>query len=171
LEVYRGMDNALNQRGVQGTGVGGSMSCWLCITTETNWKIIKDRNVWGVPARHKNTISRVKPGDNMLIYLKQEREKDRLTESRVVAAYEAVSEVFKDSTRIFRAPPGMGNESFPLRIKIKPIKIFSRPVEFKPLIPKLGFIKNKKKSGHLMGKAMREIPYNDYKLIFERGSR
>ncbi len=89
-----------------------------------------------------------------------------MKESRIVGEYEVVSDVFKDSKRIFKTPPGMGNESFPYRIKLKPINVFKRPVEFKPLIPKLNFIKNKKKwSGHLMGKAMRQIPEEDYKLI------
>ncbi len=63
-------------------------------------------------------------------------------------------------------PNDMGNETFPLRIKLKPVKIFDKPVKFKPLIPKLKFITNRKKwSGHLMGKAMREIPEEDYRLI------
>ncbi len=56
------------------------------------------------------------------------------------------------------------NETYPLRIKIKSIKLGE--LEFKPLIPELKFITNKKKwSGHLMGKAMRELPEKDYKLI------
>ena len=60
----------------------------------------------------------------------------------------------------------MGNETFPLRIKVKQVQIFKNPVEFKPLIPKLKFITNKKKwSGHLMGKAMRTIPQEDFELI------
>jgi len=142
------------------------MTYWLCITTEDNWKVIREENVWGVPERHKNTISKVKPGDRLLIYLKQERDKDIIKEPRIVAVYEAASEVFKDSKRIFKTPPGMGNETFPLRIKLKPVKIFKKPVEFKPLIPKLKFIKNKRMwTGHLMGKAMREIPEDDYRLI------
>jgi len=132
---------------------------WLCITTEENWKVIKEKNVWGVPERHKNTIAKVKPGDKLLIYLKQERSKDKIIEPRIVAVYEAISEVFKDSKRIFKTPAGMGNETFPLRIKLKPVKIFSTPVDFKSLIPKL------KWTGHLMGKAMREIPEEDYNLI------
>ena len=50
--------------------------------------------------------------------------------------------------------------------KLKEIKIFEPPINFKDLIPKLKFIKNKKKwSGHLMGKAMREISEEDYKTI------
>jgi predicted RNA-binding protein len=142
------------------------MTYWLCITTEENWGIIKQKNIWGVPERHKNTITRVKPGDKLLIYIKQERHKNITKEPRIVAVYEAVSEVFKDSSKIFRTPEGRGNETFPLRIKLKPVKIFDKPVEFKPLILKLKFITNKKKwSGHLMGKAMREIPEEDYNLI------
>ncbi|RLI81303.1 EVE domain-containing protein [Archaeoglobales archaeon] len=145
------------------------MAYWLCITTSENWKVIKQKNIWGVPERHKNTIAKVKPGDKFLIYLKQERDKDKIVEPRIAAAYEATSEVFKDSSRIFKSPLGIGNESFPLRIKLKPIKIFEKPVDFKSLIPKLKFIKNKQKwTGHLMGKAMRQIPEEDYNLIIKK---
>ena len=142
------------------------MTYWLCITNGENWKVIKEKNIWGVAERHKNTIARVKLGDKVLIYVKQERRKDEIVEPRIVAAYEVVSEVFKDANRIFKTPPGMGSESFPYRIKLKPLKIFSKPVDFKSLIPELKFITNKKKwSGHLMGKAMREIPEEDYEVI------
>ena len=143
------------------------MAYWLCITTEANWKVIKERNVWGVPERHKNTIAKVKPGDKLVIYLKQEKVGDEIKPSRIAGVFEVVSEPFKDSTRIFSSK-GMksSGETFPWRVKIKPIKIFDKPIEFKPLIPKLKFITNKKKwSGHLMGKAMREIPKEDFKLI------
>jgi len=143
------------------------MTYWLCITNENNWKVIREKNIWGVPERHKNTIMKVKPGDKLVIYLKQEKINDEVKESRIVAVYEVVSEPFKDSTRIFSSK-GMrsSSEIFPWRVKIKPIKIFDKPVEFKPLIPKLKFITNKKKwSGHLMGKAMREIPEEDFKKI------
>jgi len=144
------------------------MTYWLCIANEENWKVIRERNIWGVPERHKNTITKVKPGDKLLIYLKQESIGGEVKPSRIVAAYEATSGVFRDSSRIFRSPPGMGDEIFPLRVKLKPVKIFDKPIEFKPLIPKLKFIKNRQKwSGHLMGKAMREIPEEDFKLILE----
>lgn len=54
-----------------------------------------------MPERHKNTIARVKLGDKLLIYLKQERAGDEIREPRIVAVYEVISEPFKDSTRIF----------------------------------------------------------------------
>jgi predicted RNA-binding protein len=122
------------------------MAYWLCITTEENWKVIREKNIWGVPDRHKNTIAKVKPGDKLVIYVKQERYKDKVVEPKIVAVYEVVSEPFKDSTRIFSSK-GMksSGETFPWRVKIKPIKIFDKPIEFKPLIPKLKFIMNKKR--------------------------
>jgi predicted RNA-binding protein len=142
------------------------MAFWLCITNEENWEVIRSKNVWGVSERHRNTISKVKKGDRLLIYLKQERKEERVEETRIVAEYEVSSEVFRDSSRIFKSPKGMGNETFPLRIKMTAVEIFKAPVEFKPLIPKLEFIKNKKKwTGHLMGKAMKEISEKDYRLI------
>ena len=87
----------------------------------------------------------------------------QILEPKIVGIFEAVSEPYEDSKRIFKSPPHL-NETYPLRVKVKPVKLGE--VEFKPLIPKLKFITNKKKwSGHLMGKAMREIPEEDYKLI------
>ena len=138
------------------------MTYWLCITNRANWKVIKEKNVWGVPKRHSNTIAKVKPGDKLVIYLKQERENKEVLEPKIVGIFEVVSEPYEDSSRIFKAH--VPNETYPLRVKIKPVKLGE--VDFKPLIPKLKFITNKRKwSGHLMGKAMREIPEEDYKLI------
>lgn len=142
------------------------MAYWLCITTEANWKVIKEKNVWGVPERHKNTIAKVKPGDKLVIYLKQEKVNDEVKPSRIVGIYEVVSEHFKDSTRIFSSKGMRTNETFPWRVKIKPIKIFDKPVEFKPLIPKLKFIRNKRNwASHLTGRSMRNILKEDFELI------
>ncbi|MDI3475154.1 MAG: hypothetical protein PWQ79_70 [Thermococcaceae archaeon] len=139
------------------------MTYYLCINNRANWKVIKEKNVWGVPRRHRNTISKVKPGDELVIYLKQERENKEVLEPKIVGIFEVVSEPYEDSTRIFKSQPHL-NEAYPLRVRIKPVKLGE--VDFKPLIPKLKLITNKKKwSGHLMGKAMREIPEEDYKLI------
>ena len=83
--------------------------------------------------------------------------------------FEAATEVFSDNTKIFNVPKGMGIETFPLRIKLKPVELFKTPEEFKPLIPQLSFITNKQKwSGHLMGKAMRTIPEADFRTIAKK---
>jgi predicted RNA-binding protein len=148
------------------------MAYWLCITNEANWKVIREKNVWGVPERHKNTIAKVKPGDKLVIYVKQKKVGEEVRPSRIMGVYEVVSEPFKDSTRIFKTPRSIGSESFPWRVKIKPIKIFDKPIEFRPLVSKLKFITNKRKwSGHLKGKAMREIPKEDFELIWRELDR
>lgn len=127
---------------------------------------MKEKNIWGVPERHRNTIAKVKKGDTLLMYLKQEKIGNEIKASRIAGIFEAASAVYTDDKRIFKVPKGMGNETFPLRIKLKPIKILEKPVAFKPLIPKLKFITNKKVwSGHLIGKAMRTIPQEDFEVI------
>jgi len=136
---------------------------WFCITTRDNWKVVQKKNIWGVPKRHENTIKKVKPRDRLVFYVKQEIKERKVLEPAIVGIYEVVSEPYVDSTRIFKSPKGK-TENYPIRVKIKCLKIGEIP--FKQLIPKLKFIRNKKKwSGHLMGKAMREIPEEDYKLI------
>ncbi len=71
------------------------MVYWLCITTEENWKVIKQRNIWGVAERHSNTIAKVKPKDKCLIYVLSTKKNKEIIPPRIVAAYEVVSEVFE----------------------------------------------------------------------------
>jgi predicted RNA-binding protein len=60
----------------------------------------------------------------------------------------------------------MVKEVFPLRLKLKRLNLSTQTIAFKPLIPKLSFIKNKKKwGGTLQGNALLKIPEQDYKLI------
>ena len=132
---------------------------WLCITNRENWEIIKKHNIWGVSERHKNTIMKVEKGDKLVFYVKQEVRGKEKYPPMIAGIYEVVSEPYRDETEIFEGG------TYPWRIKIKPIKLGQ--LEFKPLIPKLRFIKNKERwSGHLMGRAMRQIPEEDYELIF-----
>jgi len=80
-----------------------------------------------------------------------------------------VTELFEDTSPLFIAPPQMGDEVFPYRFRLKPVKIFKQPVEIKPLIPELGFVTNKKMwSGHFR-QSMREIPEGDYLRIVKDG--
>ncbi|RLI76362.1 EVE domain-containing protein [Archaeoglobales archaeon] len=141
------------------------MAYWLCVTTEVNWKVIKEKNVWGVQERHRNTISKVKLGDKCLIYVMSTSKDDEVIPPRIVAVYEVASKSFTDRTRIFKHPKGY-LEVFPLRIKLKPIKIFKEPIDFKSLVPQLKFIRNKGNwVGYIRGRAMREIPEEDFNLI------
>jgi predicted RNA-binding protein len=141
------------------------MARWLCISTRENDKITRQRNIWGVSKRFSNTISQVKIGDTVLMYTMQEISTKEILPSAITAEYEVVSNVFEDEKSLFKTPPNMGNEIFPLRIKLKPVKIFKEPIPFKPLISSLSFIKNKKMYSGSIRTAMRIVPEGDYQKI------
>lgn len=143
------------------------MTRWLAISNRENSDITISKQIWGVPKRNANQIGKSQIGDSLLVYVGQQViDKETTLPPAITGCFEITSDVFEDSKRIFTAPPKLGDEIFPLRIKLKAIEIFDPPVEFKPLIPRLTFIKNKKQwSGHIRGQAMRMIPEEDYELI------
>ncbi|MFA5667315.1 MAG: EVE domain-containing protein [Candidatus Cloacimonadaceae bacterium] len=144
------------------------MTHWIASSNRDNWKILETKHIWGVPRRNKNLMQRVKPGDTILVYVRQEKEGDTILPSAITGAYEVVSQPYEDHTRLFITPEHMGDEVFPFRMKLRPVAAFAKPLEFKPLIPDLKFITNKTMwSGHLRI-AMREIPEEDYRLILKR---
>jgi len=133
------------------------MAYWLCITNERNWRTIREKQVWGVGSRR--TLSKVKIGDKFIFYLKREQIGKITKEPRIVGVFEVCSEIFEDSSAIF-------DRSYRYRVKLKPIRVLENPIEFKPLVPRLKFIRNKKNwGGELRGKSMREIPEEDFRLI------
>ena len=139
------------------------MAYWLCVTSEDNWRVVRKRNVWGVAERFKRAIQRVKPGDKLVFYVMQTKKDKEIVPSRIVGVFEAISEPYRDSTKIFKA---YGTEStFPHRVKIKPVKIFDKPLFFKELVPKLSFIKNKQRWSGSLRRAMVEITEEDYNII------
>ncbi|WP_054848081.1 EVE domain-containing protein [Methanoculleus chikugoensis] len=149
------------------------MTHWIASSNRDNQKILDAKHIWGgVPKRNKTLMQRVKPGDTILVYVRQEKEDDTiLPPSAITSAYEIVSEPYIDHSRLFvTPPPQMGDEVFPpYRMKVRPVAVFAEPpLEFKPLIQDLTFITNKTMwSGHLRI-AMREIPDEDYRLILRR---
>lgn len=145
---------------------------WLAIANRENSDIMIKKKVWGVARRYVKQISKAKPGDILLVYVGQQViDKDKILPPAITGCFEITSEVYEDTARIFTVPPKLGEELFPLRIKLKSLKIFKEPVAFKPLIPKLQFITNKTQwSGHIRGQAMRTIPEEDYQLIMEQGA-
>ncbi|MDD4126326.1 MAG: EVE domain-containing protein [Methanomicrobium sp.] len=144
------------------------MTIWIASTNRDNWEVIKKKNLWGVPKRKKNSIERSAPGDKILIFVRQENAGDTILPSAITAAYEITSKPFEDQSEVFKKPPTMpGEEVFPYRVRLKPVKIFNEPLDFKTLIPKLEFITNKKQwTGHLRT-AMRTIPEEDFEYIMK----
>lgn len=138
------------------------MRYWICVTTQDNWEIIKRKNVWGVTERAKNILSRVSVGDRLIFYVIQTRKDGEVIPSRLVGIFEVASKPYYDDKHVFKTYKG---NIFPHRIKIKPVKIFSKPIIFKDLVEKLSFIKNKRFWTVYFRRAMFEIPANDYGII------
>jgi predicted RNA-binding protein len=142
------------------------MSYWIYVTNSDNWAVTKKTNILGASARYKNALSRVKKGDKCLIYVKSEKTQAVTTNSRIVGVYEVVSDVFRDSQRIFQSPRYTPEENYEYRVELKPLSILDAPVEFTPLVAKLSFIKNKAAWAlSLKGRAVIEIPKADYDLV------
>ena len=127
------------------------------------------KNIWGVPKSRRYTIQNVKKGDKLVVYLKEERVDNNRMPPRIVAVCEATSEAFVDYKKIFEAPRRRPNEVFPYRVRIKPIRIFDKPIEFRNLIPKLRFIKDTKNWKAYVRLCMREIPKEDFETILSHG--
>jgi predicted RNA-binding protein len=145
------------------------MTYWIASGNRENWEIVKKHHIWGVPKRSKSLHNRVKIGDVILIYARSETHANEIFPSVILGEFQ-VTELFEDIKPLFSAPPQMGNEVFPYRFRLKPVKIFKNPVELKPLIPELGFVTNKTMwSGHFR-QAMREIPEEDYQKIIAAGN-
>lgn len=138
---------------------------WLCISTRANDEVTRKKLVWGVAKRFANTISRVKKGDTLLMYTMQENVNREVIPSAVTGIYEVSSDVYEDNSPIFVTPKALGSEVFPLRVKVKPVKIFKEPIIFKPLVPKMTFIKNKTMWSGSIRTAMRVIPEEDHQRI------
>lgn len=131
------------------------MNYWLCVTNEENWNIVKERGIWGVESRHLEKIASVKEKDQLVFYVKPKR---------IGGIFEVTSKMFKEENVIFKG--GL----FPYRIKIRPVVIPKKFLEFQPLIHEMRFIASKKRKwgGYLQGKAMRPIPKQDFELIKKR---
>ena len=142
---------------------------WLCISTRANDEVTQKKQIWGVAKRYAAIIARVKKGDTLLMYTMQEIIDLKVTPSAITGIYEAVSGVYEDEVPLFVTPKALGNEVFPLRIKVKPIKIFTDPIPFKPLVTEMSFIKNKIMWSGSIRTAMRTIPEEDYQQILKRG--
>ncbi len=142
------------------------MKYWIASGNRENWNVVKEKNIWGVPKGSKGLHSRVNVSDHILIYVRSETHGHDVLPSAIMGDF-TVTEIFEDSNVIFTAPSQMGDEVFPYRFRIKPVKVFKEPVEIKPLISELGFVTNKTQwSGHFRH-AMREITEEDYKRIIK----
>jgi len=139
------------------------MKYWLCVTNEENWQTIKEKKVWGVPAkRGKRQMEAVKRGDCLIFYVKSKR---------IGGIFEAASEPFESSEKVFSWAEFGRPEIFPYRIRLKPVRVLNEPVNAETLISKLSFTKGRKRWSIFLRRAMLEISKEDYGLILDSMSK
>ncbi len=129
---------------------------WLCVVNEENWRIVREKLLWGVSDRYRRRMEELHAGDLLVFYVRPKR---------LGGIFKAVSEPFVDRRPVFSSEGFRAGEVFPHRVRLEPVLVPPEPVPFEPLVPELGFIKNKQKwTGHLRG-AMRPIPEEDYEVL------
>ena len=62
------------------------------MTNEDNWRVIRDRKIWGVSERYRRVIEAVRPGDYLVFYVMPKR---------VMGVFKAASKPFESRERIF----------------------------------------------------------------------
>lgn len=146
---------------------------WLATSTRENADVVIKKEIWGVPKRDVSQINRIRPGDTLLLHVGHEAvDKDVTLPPAIIGCFEIVSVVYEDTDPIFTASRKLGNEVFPLRVRLKTMTIFDPPVEFTPLIPRLKFITDKKQwSDQIKGQAMRAITEEDHALIMKMAKK
>ncbi len=87
------------------------MNYWLCITNERNWKVIEEKNVWGVSEGHKSKLNMIEVNDLFTFYLKQEKVEDKMLTPGISGVFRAISKPFKDEEKIFSSA-GFREEMF-----------------------------------------------------------
>jgi len=129
---------------------------WLCVTNEENWGIVKKERIWGIPERYKGLIGKVQKGDFLVFYV---------SPKKVEGVFRIISAPFEDRKKIFSYQGFEKKETFPHRVRVEPVLIAEKPIQFDRLVQKLNFIISKKKWMGYLRRAMVPIPKEDYDLI------
>jgi len=127
------------------------------VTNEENWKVVKERKVWGVPAkRGKRQIESVKPSDYLVFYVKPKR---------IGGIFQAASEPFESNEKIFSWVEFGTEEIFPHRIKLEPMTVPKEPVPIEALVSKMSFARGRKRWSVFLRRAMVKISAKDFELV------
>ncbi len=124
----------------------------MFIMSEKNWKIIESENIIGTDSRR--IFNQILSSDKILVYVNGI--------SEIKALYNVVRK-YKDKTPIF------DKKIFPYRFEVNQIEFFNECIDFKNIVPKLKFIKNKEKwYTHIGGlKGATQISLRDYTAMIK----
>ena len=129
------------------------MKYWLFVTNEENWKIIKEKEIYGFNEKSKKDLDRLNVGDLIICYI---------IGKHIGGAFKITS--LKEDTNIkFKI------QDYPFKIKIKKIIIPKEPIDFtERMVEEISIFKNLNRWGTiLMGRATKEITKQDYEYFKE----
>lgn len=125
---------------------------WIMAGDIDNWKMAVESQFWAVGRR---IMKNVRKGDKIVAYLSH-------GVSAVYGVFRATSDPYYDNTSpIF----GLGPRKYPYRVHIMCELLLEKPVDIRPLIDKLSFIKNPVIWGAYFQQSPREISKEDFKKI------
>ena len=121
---------------------------WIAISDETNWEIIKDKNIFGVTERHKKQFKLIQPEDCLIVYVKPKQ----------LGGIFSVKKKFRNP--LFRW------DGYVNQIKLNPLFIATSPKGLeREFIDSLDLFRNKMWGATLKGKALIKITDNDWKRL------
>lgn len=138
------------------------MAYWISVGSEENMRIAEARgfDIFGFKSTRRAEVSRMKPGDKLVFYLKG------LMKFGGIA--EVSSEYFEDHTRIFSSPR-KPSEDYPFRVTAKPLIILlpEQYVDVREIGPTLEFTRKWPPEHWRLAfqGALHEIPERDYERI------
>ncbi|MBY9007444.1 MAG: EVE domain-containing protein [Candidatus Lokiarchaeota archaeon] len=129
-----------------------NVNYFLFIVSQKNWEIIKSDKIIGTD--NQKTFKKIMSNDKILVYINGI--------SEIKALYNVI-EKYEDHDQLFI------DRNYPYRFKINEIEFFDEKIDFKELVHKLKFIKNKDKwYTHIGGlKGATQISLRDYTALIK----
>lgn len=125
---------------------------WLLVTSQDNYFKCLGRRRWG--DENYGRINQIKPGDLLIFYIKGAH--------KLGAAAIATTAVYQSSEATW------ADREYPYRIDFDVIVDPATPIDFKPFIPRLGFLARKdEKWGTALQTSALELPRTDAQLLLE----
>ncbi len=125
---------------------------WLLVTSTDNYFRCLGRGRWGDEKYER--IARMKPGDLLIFYIKGEQ--------KLGAVATVTTPVYRSSEATW------ADREYPYRIDFEVIASPASPIDFKPFIPRLAFLRRKdEKWGTALQTSSLELPHADAQLLIE----
>jgi len=142
----------LVQRTLLGHLAGRPGRKWLLVTSEENYFTCLGRRRWGDEKYER--ISQIKPGDLLIFYIK---------------GVHKLGAVVMATTPVYRsAEATWADRQYPYRIDFAILINPAAPIDFKPLIPQVGFLRRKdEKWGTALQTSSLELPEADAHLLMD----